>query len=223
MPAQRQLVPVLVLAALAAAGPARAQGAEIGLQVVASPAGCVREAELAAAVETLLDRPVVTGPADVELTVRIRPAPTDGHWLAAVTLRDVAGAHVFRLVRRAGASCRVLDEPLELLVAGLVDPRLLFGVPAVEREGAAEVDDAWELYHDAVVTLAAGRAREARWVLRRLIDRYPGHPAAGPGLDMLQVMDDPHRDRPAEAVARRIGERAVEGGAALDAPRVRAR
>lgn len=103
-----------------AASPAGAQAPRVALELDAAPEGCIDRARLAAQVAAILDRDAFADEAPVRLRVRLE-AVAD-RWRAALTLLDARGeVRGVRQLTRPGASCAVLDGPLAIVAALLVD------------------------------------------------------------------------------------------------------
>ena len=100
---------------------ARSEGAE----------GCIGAPELSRAIEARLGRPVLAEPAGADVAIEGSIAPADGGFRVRLVVRGRDGAV---LGRRAldveGPDCRAADEPVELVIALMIDPDARNGPPA---------------------------------------------------------------------------------------------
>lgn len=86
--------------------------------------GCIATQALARAVEDRLGRTVFVSAAQADLSVegRIEKKGASG-WHAVITMRDGSGAPLgTRELDRDGATCDVMNEPLALILAVMIDP-----------------------------------------------------------------------------------------------------
>jgi hypothetical protein len=115
---------IVVLGALLFASHANASGTRVGLVVTSqASSSCIDARRLASAVDDMLERDAV----DLDVghdqpTIHATLEPTVlGSWRAALTLETGGKVVGTREVIRAGASCSVLDGPLAVVTALLVD------------------------------------------------------------------------------------------------------